>query len=392
MKKILLTLAMSTLTYGIAQDNLISAVAQNQTKNAGFVFTPVINLERMEVKDQGSSGTCWSYAGASFLESEMVRMGKPPVDLSEIFTARNTYVEKAKQYVRMHGNLDYGDGGELHDIINIYAKYGIVPQYIYSGLNYGTERNDFEEMQSALKGFLEGLVKREQIKKLTPNWESAFKAALDAYLGKVPETFMYNNKKYSPKSFAKEVVGINPDDYIEMLSYEHEPKYTNVFMAVPDNWSFDHAYNVEMTDFVKTIDNALKKGYTVAWAADVSEPYFSWRNGVAYVPEQNTDKLSQEERSNLFRNPPTKEREITPAMRQLAFDNYETTDDHAMHIVGLAKDQNGREYYIVKNSWGVNNDYDGYLYVTKAYVAYKTTAILLNKGGVPPSILKNYRK
>ncbi|CAI9428649.1 Aminopeptidase [Candidatus Ornithobacterium hominis] len=392
MKKILLTLAMSTLTYGIAQDNLISAVAQNQTENAGFVFTPVINLERMEVKDQGSSGTCWSYAGASFLESEMVRMGKPPVDLSEIFTARNTYVEKAKQYVRMHGNLDYGDGGELHDIINIYAKYGIVPQYIYSGLNYGTERNDFEEMQSALKGFLEGLVKREQIKKLTPNWESAFKAALDAYLGKVPETFMYNNKKYSPKSFAKEVVGINPDDYIEMLSYEHEPKYTNVFMAVPDNWSFDHAYNVEMTDFVKTIDNALKKGYTVAWAADVSEPYFSWRNGVAYVPEQNTDKLSQEERSNLFRNPPTKEREITPAMRQLAFDNYETTDDHAMHIVGLAKDQNGREYYIVKNSWGVNNDYDGYLYVTKAYVAYKTTAILLNKGGVPPSILKNYRK
>lgn len=392
MKKILLTLAMSTLTYGIAQDNLISAVAQNQTENAGFVFTPVINLERMEVKDQGSSGTCWSYAGASFLESEMVRMGKPPVDLSEIFTARNTYVEKAKQYVRMHGNLDYGDGGELHDIINIYAKYGIVPQYIYSGLNYGTERNDFEEMQSALKGFLEGLVKREQIKKLTPNWESAFKAALDAYLGKVPETFMYNNKKYSPKSFAKEVVGINPDDYIEMLSYEHEPKYTNVFMAVPDNWSFDHAYNVEMTDFVKTIDNALKKGYTVAWAADVSEPYFSWRNGVAYVPEQNTDKLSQEERSNLFKNPPTKEREITPAMRQLAFDNYETTDDHAMHIVGLAKDQNGREYYIVKNSWGVNNDYDGYLYVTKAYVAYKTTAILLNKGGVPPSILKNYRK
>ncbi|MCT7903854.1 Aminopeptidase C [Candidatus Ornithobacterium hominis] len=392
MKKILLTLAMSTLTYGIAQDNLISAVAQNQTENAGFVFTPVINLERMEVKDQGSSGTCWSYAGASFLESEMVRMGKPPVDLSEIFTARNTYVEKAKQYVRMHGNLDYGDGGELHDIINIYAKYGIVPQYIYSGLNYGTERNDFAEMQSALKGFLEGLVKREQIKKLTPNWESAFKAALDAYLGKVPETFMYNNKKYSPKSFAKEVVGINPDDYIEMLSYEHEPKYTNVFMAVPDNWSFDHAYNVEMTDFVKTIDNALKKGYTVAWAADVSEPYFSWRNGVAYVPEQNTDKLSQEERSNLFKNPPTKEREITPAMRQLAFDNYETTDDHAMHIVGLAKDQNGREYYIVKNSWGVNNDYDGYLYVTKAYVAYKTTAILLNKGGVPSSILKNYRK
>lgn len=392
MKKVLLSLIIAVSASVTAQDNLINAVSGNQTQNAGFKFTPVINLETMEVKDQGSSGTCWSYAGASFLESEMVRMGKKPVDLAEIFTARNTYIEKAKQYVRMHGNLDYGDGGELHDIINIYAKYGIVPQSVYSGLNYGTTRNDFSEMQSVLKGFLEGLVKREKIKKLTPNWEKAFTAALDAYLGNVPESFFYNNKRYTPQTFAKEVVGIHPQDYIEMLSYENEPKYQNVLMAVPDNWSFDHAYNVQMTDFVKVIDNALKKGYTVAWAADVTEPYFSWRNGVAFVPEKDVEAMPQDQRANLFQVPPTKEREITPQMRQLAFDNYQTTDDHAMHIVGLAKDQNQREYYIVKNSWGINNDHQGYLYVTKAYVMYKTTAIMLHKGGVPADILKNYKK
>ncbi|GIM53253.1 aminopeptidase C [Capnocytophaga cynodegmi] len=392
MKKIALFIAFGTFFMVSGQDNLINAVAGNQSEKAGFKFTPVINLERMEVKDQGSSGTCWSYAGASFLESEMSRMGKKPVDLAEIYTARNTYIEKAKQYVRFHGNLDYGDGGELHDIINMYAKYGAVPQYIYTGLNYGTTRNNFSEMQAALKGFLEGLVKRPNIKKLTPNWEKAFTAAIDAYLGEIPETFLFGNKKYTPQSFAKEVVGINPNDYVEMLSYEHEPKYKNVLMAVPDNWSFDQAYNVEMTDFVKVIDNALKKGFTIAWASDVSERYFSWKNGVAFVPEKHWEEMTMEEQKTLFDNPPTKERNITKEMRQKAFDNYETTDDHAMHIVGLAKDQNGREYYIVKNSWGVSNDHQGYLYVTKAFVTYKTTAIMLHKDGVPSDILKNWKK
>ncbi|MFK8283905.1 aminopeptidase C [Capnocytophaga canis] len=392
MKKIALFFAVGSFFGATAQDNLIRAVAGNQSENAGFKFTPVINLERMEVKDQGSSGTCWSYAGASFLESEMSRMGKKPVDLAEIYTARNTYIEKAKQYVRFHGNLDYGDGGELHDIINMYAKYGAVPQYIYSGLNYGTSRNDFSEMQAVLKGFLEGLVKREKIKKLTPNWEKAFTAAIDAYLGQVPETFLHAGKKYTPQTFAKEVVGINPDHYVEMISYEDQPKYKNVLMAVPDNWSFDQAYNVQMADFVKVIDNALKKGFTVAWASDVSERYFSWRNGVAFVPEKDLDQMTLDEQKMLFNAPPTQERTITAEMRQKAFDNYETTDDHAMHIVGLAKDQNGREYYIVKNSWGVNNDHQGYLYVTKAFVTYKTTAIMLHKDGVPADILKNWKK
>ena len=393
MKKLTLFAAFAALSFSVsAQDDLINAVAANRSNNAGFKFTTVINLERSDVKDQGSSGTCWSYAGASFLESEMIRMGKKPIDLAEIFTARNIYIEKAKQYVRMHGYLDYGQGGELHDVINSYAKYGAVPQQVYSGLQYGSNRNDFSELHPILKGFLEGLVKREKVKKLTPNWLTAFTATLDAYLGAAPESFTYEGKKYSPLSFAKERVGINPDDYIEMVSYNDQPLYKNVFMAVPDNWSYDHAYNIAMTDITKTIDNALQKGYTVAWASDVSERYFSWQNGVAFVPEKDVNTMSYEESISLFSNPPTDELTITPEMRQRDFDNYQTTDDHAMHIVGLAKDQNNREYYIVKNSWGTRNDYQGYLYVTKAFVQFKTTAIMLHKGGVPAEILKNWKK
>lgn len=371
-----------------AQDNLIKSLEANQSESStdGFHFTPIINLDVTSVKDQGSSGTCWSYTGSSFLEAEVLRKGGKPIDLAEIYTARNSYIEKAKNYVRMHGNLSYGDGGELHDVINMYRKYGALPQQVYSGLNYGTTRNQFNEMQEILSGFLKSVVKNTN-KKLTPNWLKAFTAVLDTYLGEVPETFFYEGKIYTPKSFAEEVVKLDPDDYIEMVSYNDEPKYKMVFMAVPDNWSFDYAYNVDMEDFIRVIDYALKKGYTVGWAADVSERYFSWKNGVAFVPEKSWEDMSVQEKQDLFKKPQP-ELTITPQMRQEAFDNYQTTDDHAMHIVGLAKDQNGTEYYIVKNSWGESNDYKGYLYVTKNFVRYKTTAILVNKNGVPANILK----
>lgn len=378
----------SILSFG--QDDLVKSLEKNKSENSivGFQFTPIINLEVTSVKNQGSSGTCWSYAGNSYLEAEMMKKGKKTVDLAEIYTARNSYIEKAKNYVRMHGNLSYGDGGELHDVINMYAKYGALPQYVYTGLNYGTQNNQFGEMQEVLEGFLKGVVKNKN-KKLTPNWLKAFTAVLDTYLGEVPETFTYLGKKYTPQSFAKEIVGLDPKEYIEMVSYADQPKYKMTFMAVPDNWSFDYAYNVPMEDFVNTIDNALKNGYTVGWAADVSERYFSWQNGVAFVPEKDVQEMSYAEQKTLF-DGPKKEMKITEEMRQLAFDNYETTDDHAMHIVGLAKDQKGKEYYIVKNSWGESNDRGGYLYVSKNFVRYKTTAILVNIKGVPKKILKGY--
>jgi len=241
-----------------------------------------------------------------------------------------------------------------------------------------------------MAALIEGLLKAAVANpngELTPNWEKAYAAVIDSYLGQVPENFTYKGKNYTPQTFAKEVVGINPDDYIEMSSFTDHPYYTKTMLMVPDNWSFDIIYNVKMDDMTDVIDNALNKGYTVAWATDVSEKSFSWKNGVAYVPTKTADDMTTEEKAEMF-NGPKPEMQITPEMRQRAFDNYQTTDDHGMHIVGLAKDQDGKEYYIVKNSWGEKNDYKGYIYVSKAFFQYKTTAILLHKNGIPNAIAR----
>ena len=389
-KKLLSLLMLMGAGSLFAQDNLINALANNQGKDVQkyYQIKPVFAIGVTDVKEQGHSGTCWSYTGASFLESEMIKKGKQPVDLAEIYTARKVYLEKAINYLRMHGALTWGDGGELHDVINIYRKYGAMPQIAYTGLINGATKNNFKEMQKDLEGYLKDIVASE---KVPANWKEVFEQKLDTYLGAVPKTFMYNGKMYDPQSFAKEVVGLQDEKYIEMLSVEHKPKYQNTLMAVPDNWSYDYAFNVNMEDIIRTIDYALSKGYTVAWAADVSEKYFSWKNGLAIVPEKDYNDLSAQEQKDYF-HVYWNEKTITPEMRQKAFDNYETTDDHAMHIVGLAKDQNGREYYIVKNSWGTNNDNKGYLYVSKNYVRYKTMAIMLNLKGTPKDLVKKYKK
>jgi len=371
-----------------AQDVLVNSLKLNASDKSkeNFKFTEVINLGTTSVKTQGSSGTCWSYSTNSFLESEMIRLGKQPVELSQIYSARNVYVDKGVNYVRMHGAITLGDGGALHDVINMYKKYGTVPREVYTGLNYGTDKNKFGEMAALIEGVLAAVVKNPN-GELTPNWQKAYTAVIDSYLGKVPDNFNYKGKNYTPQSFAKEVVGINPDDYVEMSSFTTSPYYQKTTMMVPDNWSLDQVYNVKVNDMTDVIDNALKKGYTVAWATDVSEKSFSWKNGVAYVPTKKFDDMTAEEKADMF-NGPKSEPEITPEMRQAAFDNYATTDDHGMHIIGLAKDQTGKEYYIVKNSWGETNDYKGFLFVTKNFVKYKTTALLVNKGGIPTEIAK----
>ncbi|MEL1253956.1 C1 family peptidase [Flavobacterium sp. DGU38] len=373
---------------GFAQDILVNSLKLNASEKSkeNFKFTEVINLGTTSVKLQGSSGTCWSYSTNSFLESEMIRLGKQPVELSQIFSARNVYVEKGKNYVRMHGAVTLGDGGSLHDVINMYKKYGTVPREVYTGLNYGTDKNKFAEMAALIEGVLTAVVKNPN-GELTPSWEKAYASVIDSYLGKVPDNFTYKGKNYTPQSFAKEVVGINPDEYIEMSSFTTAPYYQKTLLAVPDNWSFDQVYNVKVNDMTDVIDNALKKGYTVAWATDVSEKSFSWKNGVAYVSSKKYDDMTAEEKADMF-NGPKAEPEITAEMRQAAFDNYQTTDDHGMHIIGLAKDQTGKEYYIVKNSWGETNDYKGFLFVTKNFVKYKTTALMVNKGGIPSEIAK----
>lgn len=390
MKKLLLTLwiAGSAVWAMQAQDNLVNSLRANQSDSAKlkFKFTPVINLENSPIKNQGSSGTCWSYSGNSFLESEMMRQGKAFVDLSELYTARCAYIERARNYVRMHGATGWGDGGELHDVMSTYKKYGMVPYEVYTGLNYGTKKNQFGEMQAVLEGMLKGVVENKN-GKLTKNWLPAFTAAMDTYLGKVPESFTWKGKTYTPQMFANEVVGINPDDYLEFSSYTYVPYYTQTVMMVPDNWSLQQVYNLPLNELTDVVDKALNEGYTVAWATDVSEKYFSWKNGVAIVPEKEIDDMSGDEIKTMFDGPKA-ERVITPALREEAFDNYTTTDDHGMHIVGLAKDQNGKEYYMVKNSWGESNDYKGYLYVSKAFFQYKTTAILVHRNAVSPSILR----
>lgn len=388
MKRFLLFIAAAMPLVSFAQDDLVKKLENNKSDSSKkkFTFTHVIDLENTSVKNQGSSGTCWSYSTNSFLESEMIRLGKKPVDIAELYTARCVYIDKADTYVRMHGDASYGDGGACHDVINMYAKYGAVPQSVYSGLNYGTTKNKFGEMQAILKGMLDAVVSNPN-KKLTPNWKKAFRAVLDVYLGEEPSSFTYKGKKYTPRTFADEVVGINPDDYVELASFSDKPYYRQTMLMVPDNWSYDKVYNVKMNDITYIIDNALEKGYTVTWATDVSEKYFSWKNGVAFVPEKDWEDMEEDEQKALF-NGPKPDRKITTKMRQQAFDDYTTTDDHGMHIVGTAKDQSGKEYYIVKNSWGEKNDYKGYIYVSKPYVLYKTTAFLLHKGGVPKDIRK----
>jgi len=385
-KNIALSAAIFISSVAFAQDNLINSLTQNQSLQSkeAFQFTELINLTNTPIKNQGSSGTCWSYATNSFIESEMIKNGKAPVDISDIYTARCTYIEKGKNYVRMHGALTLGDGGALHDVMNMYAKYGALPEEVYSGLNYGTTANKFGEMAALQKGVLDAVITNPN-GTLTPNWLTAYTAVIDSYLGQVPEKFTYKGKTYAPKTFADEVVGINPSDYIEISSFKDQAPYKPFVLTVPDNWSFDQVYNVGLNDMTAIVDNALKNGYTVAWATDVSEKGFSWKNGVAYVPNSDYNVMSEEQKADMF-NGPQPEMEITEEMRQAAYDNYETTDDHGMHIIGLAKDQNGKEYYIVKNSWGESNDYKGYLFVTKNFLKYKTTALYLNKKGLPKTI------
>jgi len=375
---------------------LVSAQEDKEKAN-GYEFEIIKELENTPVKNQFRSGTCWSFSAVSFLESEILNMGKPEVDLSEAWIIRHSYSDKAKRYVRWHGHLNFAGGGAFHDVTNAIKKYGIVPEEIYEGLNYGTEKFVHGEFDAVLKGYMDQVIKNKN-RQLSTAWHNGLEGILDAYLGEKPEKFTYKGKEYTPESFAADFTGINPEDYIEVTSFTHHPYYSKFILEVPDNWSYDEVYNVTMDDFIEIIDNSLEMGHTVAWAGDVSEKGFSWKHGIAIVPDieyeetSGTDKerltgLSTEERVYSFQQP-VKEMEITPEMRQKEFDNYKTTDDHGMHIVGVAKDQTGNKFYIVKNSWDVDNPYDGYIYMSEAFIKYKATDIMIHKEVVPKKIAK----
>ncbi len=375
--------------------------AQEEKKEEGYHFTVIKELPSTPVKDQYRSGTCWSFSGLAFLESEMLRLGKPEVDLSEMFVVWHTYDEKAVKAVRLHGNLNFSAGGAFHDVTGMIKEYGIVPESVYDGLNYGEEKHVHGEMDRLLSEQVKAVVQNNN-KKLSTAWEDALRGTLTSYLGELPQKFEYDGKEYTPQSFARDYVGLNLDDYVEITSYTHHPYYSKFIIEVPDNWMWGEVYNVPMDELMSIIDNSVESGYTVAWAADVSEKGFSTsKQGIAVVPEVDKaemsdaeiakwEKLSDKEKDEkLYElDKPGKEKKITQEMRQADFDNYQTTDDHGMLIVGTAKDQNDNLYYKVKNSWGDYNNYDGFFFASKPYVEYKTMSIMVNKEAIPKNIRK----
>lgn len=382
-----------------------TAVAQDDVTDKdtieGYQFTPVIELPATPIRNQHRSGTCWSFSSLSFLESEMIRMGKPEVDLSEMFVVRHCYAGKADKYVRMHGSTNFGAGGAFHDATWVLKNYGLVPEEAYTGLTIGEELPIHGEMDNILKGFVDGVIQNKN-KKLSPVWYQAYNGLLDSYLGELPKSFEYEGIEYTPKTFASEFVGLSADDYVEIGSFTHHPFYEKFIIEIPDNWLWDEIYNVPVNEMIEIIDYALTNGYTVAWGADVSDRGFATRTkGIAVIPDTDLTEMTDSEISKwedmskkekdaqLYKfKKPGKEKTITQEMRQIDFDNYTSTDDHGMHIIGTAKDQNGTEYYKVKNSWGEYNDYDGYFYLSKPYAALRTIDIMIHKDAVPKKIAK----
>jgi len=363
----LLTLGLSLCLH--AQEEVVK-----NTPDGPYAFTIEQDLSPTPVKSQGRTGTCWSFSTVSFLESELMRMGQEALDLSEMFVVRNIYKEKAELFIRMHGKGQFSPGGTFHDVMNVVEKYGMVPEKAYTGRRFDDQPHAHGEMDTVLEGMLKALVGRRS---LSYKWKPALDAVLDTYLGTPPEKVLIGEEFYTPKSYA-ESLGVKKEDYVELASFTHHPFYEKFVLEIPDNWDWNQVYNLPLEELVAVIDNALQKGYTVAWDGDVSEKGFMHGKGLAIVPKEGAGNLGQEI---------IEEKEITQGIRQEAFDNYETTDDHLMHITGLAKDQFGKPFYVVKNSWGQNsNSCGGFLYMSQAYLKYKTVHVMVHKDALPREI------
>ena len=398
MKK-LLTIALALF---VAAGNVSAAKKKAAAKPSNKpVFTVVKEIPVTSMKDQNRSGTCWDYSTLSFFEAEILQATGKKYDLCESFIANKTYMDRAIQVVRYHGDCQFAQGGSSEDVLATLKAHGICPEEAmpFPGSLYGDSLNNFNEFFSVLEPYVAAVAK-SSAKKISNAWKNGFQGILDAYLGKCPEKFTYEGREYTPKSFMQ-TLGLNLDDYVSITSYTHHPFYTGFAVEVQDNWRFPLSYNLPMEEMMQVIDNALEQGYTIAWGGDVSEDGFT-RKGLAYaVDTKATESLAGSDMARWLKLAPAKKTSIldslgckvpevvpTQEMRQERFDNWELTDDHGMHIYGIAKDQNGKEYYMVKNSWGETGDYKGTWYMTKAFIAANTMDYLVNKKAIPADIRK----
>ena len=379
---------------------LDSAAVDTAKVEEGWKFTTVDSVAITPVKDQNRSSTCWAFSTLGFLESEVLRIKGKEVDFSEMFVVSKTMMDRATYCVRLYNEPRFAPGGSAYDVIYCMGHYGLVPQQAMPGIRYGWTKNDtlpvHSELDHVAGGYLKGL---SGLKRISPVWREGLQAIYDTYLGPCPESFEYEGKSYTPQSFV-ESLGLNPDDYVSITSYTHHPFYTRFALEVPDNWRMDQMYNVPMEDMMRIIDNAISNGYTLAWGADVSEIGFT-RKGIGVVPDDDNGAditgsdmakwvgMSADKKKEELTKKPLPEKTITQQMRQDAYDNWETTDDHGMQIFGTATDQNGKKYYMIKNSWGtMRSDYKGIWYVSEAFMQYKTNDVLVHKDAIPKDLRK----
>lgn len=363
----------------------------------GYQFTEVVTVPATPVKNQAATGTCWCFATTSFMESELLRMGKGEYDLSEMFIVRQKYMNQLQDNYLRRGEGNIGQGSLSHTFMNAYRQVGIVPEEVYKGINYDSERHNHSELAQYMKAIADVAVKN---KKRSPEYDKLIENLFDTYLGKLPAKFTYKGKEYTPKSFAASL-GLNMDDYIELTSFTHHPYYVKFDVEVPDNWEHSLMYNLPLDEMIETVDYALNNGFTVCWDGDVSEKGFSFKNGVAINPEvkkvedfSNTDrarfeKMDEKERlEEVYKyEQPYPEIKVTPEVRQDGFEAFVTTDDHLMHLTGITKDQNGTKYYITKNSWGTDrNKFGGYLNMSESFVRAKTIYVMVHKDAIPKTI------
>ena len=398
MKKILFIAAIASTFTVVSQ-----AKFETNKDGSEYKFKVLKDIEATDVQSQGRTGTCWSFSSLSFFESEIIRLNNGKHNLSEMFIARNAYVGKAENYLRMYGTFTFGPGGAFHDIPWVIRRYGIVPEEVYKGLNYGDTVHRHAEMEAILGATVKELAKKPQNGTLTPVWKKAYTGILDAYLGDLPDnvedfTFTYQGKEYTPMTYTKSL-GLDMDNYISLTSYTHHPFYSEFVLEVQDNWAMQSGYNLPIDEFMSVMEDAIMSGYTFAWGADVSEKGFGYRDALAILPEDEStiQKKGRDNKhfsdagadkiSNAF-NSPVKEKNVTQQERQIAFDIQETTDDHGMHITGIVEDQKGTKYFIVKNSWGKTNDCDGYFFASFPYVKYKTMNILVHKDALSKNMKK----